>query len=220
MAGRTAQERRAAARDERRTKANQIPEVEDVVAEEAERADPGATLRTAASAALAAAAVGAAQALARRRHEQAGADDDGAEETLSGERPPEELGVSDEDTSAEDERPAREDVGREPEPSAHVPERREEDDEELRPVAPGQARQIVERAREQLRDLRGEDAESVSSIRRTGDGWRVGLEVVEVHRIPESTDVLATYEVLLDDDGDLLTFERTARYYRSEADRR
>jgi hypothetical protein len=78
---------------------------------------------------------------------------------------------------------------------------------------------MVERARRQLRELRGADAESVSSIRRTSDGWRVGLEVVELHRIPESTDVLATFEVTLDGDGNLLTFERTRRYYRSEAER-
>jgi len=40
-----------------------------------------------------------------------------------------------------------------------------------------------------------------------------------VHRIPESTDVLATYELDLDEEGHLITFERTARYHRSEADR-
>jgi len=83
-----------------------------------------------------------------------------------------------------------------------------------------ETRRIVETAREQLESLRGAAAEAVSSIRHTGDGWRVGLEVVEVHRVPESTDVMATYEIELDDDGNLRTFERTARYYRSEADHR
>ncbi len=60
----------------------------------------------------------------------------------------------------------------------------------------------------------------MSSIKHTGDGWRVCLDVVELKRVPESTDVLGIYEVDLDDDGNLLTFERTARYHRAEAERR
>jgi hypothetical protein len=99
-------------------------------------------------------------------------------------------------------------------------ERREPEERQAPPAAPGEAHRIVESARERLRELRGVDAESVSAVRRSGDGWLVSLEVVEVHRIPESTDVLGTYEVELDGDGELVGFERTARYHRSEAERR
>lgn len=77
---------------------------------------------------------------------------------------------------------------------------------------------ISERARKILQQLRGVDPESVSSLRRTESGWRVGLEVVELRRIPESTDVLASYEVELDADGALVRFERGRRYHRSQAD--
>jgi hypothetical protein len=73
-------------------------------------------------------------------------------------------------------------------------------------------------AREILQQLRGVEPESVSSLRRTESGWRVGLEVVELRRIPESTDVLASYEVELDADGGLIRFERGRRYHRSQAD--
>jgi hypothetical protein len=85
-------------------------------------------------------------------------------------------------------------------------------------VSTGRARRLVESAREQLRELRGMDAETVSSLRHVGDGWAVTLEVVEVHRIPESTDVLASYEVVVDEDGDLVRYERGSRYYRGRAD--
>ena len=71
---------------------------------------------------------------------------------------------------------------------------------------------------EQLRELHGREPESVSSLERTRDGWRVTLEVVEVQRIPESTDVLATFAVELDGDGDLIAYERLRRYYRAQAD--
>jgi hypothetical protein len=79
---------------------------------------------------------------------------------------------------------------------------------------------MIDAAKQHLRDLRGAEAEAVSSVRRTSDGWQVALDVVEVHRVPESTDVLGTYELDLDDDGELITLERTRRFYRSEADHR
>jgi hypothetical protein len=78
--------------------------------------------------------------------------------------------------------------------------------------------EIATQARELLRSLRGVEAESVSGIGRTPNGWKVTLEVVELRRIPESTDVLASYEVELDGEGDFLGFERGRRYSRSQAE--
>jgi hypothetical protein len=79
--------------------------------------------------------------------------------------------------------------------------------------------EIAAEARELLRSVRGVDAESVSGIGRTSsNGWKVTLEVVELRRIPESTDVLATYEVELDGDGRFLGFSRGRRYSRSQAE--
>lgn len=78
--------------------------------------------------------------------------------------------------------------------------------------------EVADRARRLLGSLRGVEAESVSGIGRTSsNGWKVTLEVVELRRIPESTDVLATYEVELDKDGDFLGFSRGRRYTRSQA---
>lgn len=76
---------------------------------------------------------------------------------------------------------------------------------------------LAGQARELLRSLRGVEAESVSGIVRTQNGWTVTLEVVELRRIPESTDVLASYAVELDGDGKFLSFERGGRYSRSQA---
>lgn len=77
---------------------------------------------------------------------------------------------------------------------------------------------VATQARELLRSLRGVEAESVSGINRTQNGWKVSLEVVELRRIPESTDVLASYEVELDDDGKFLGFSRGQRYSRSQTE--
>jgi Gas vesicle synthesis protein GvpO len=100
--------------------------------------------------------------------------------------------------------------------------RREERKREKREPPKGAKRdefmELANRARELLRSVRGVEAESVSGIAHTPNGWMVTLEVVELHRIPESTDVLASYEVELDLDGNLLGFERGRRYNRSQAE--
>ncbi|PGH41322.1 gas vesicle protein [Micromonospora sp. WMMA1996] len=79
----------------------------------------------------------------------------------------------------------------------------------------------AEAAREGLRQvvaLTGKDPLGITSIQPTDDGWLVGVEVVEDHRIPASTDLLGLYEVELDMTGDLLGYRRTRRYQRGKGD--
>jgi outer membrane biosynthesis protein TonB len=101
------------------------------------------------------------------------------------------------------------------------PRERQRDASPSRPregASAGTVRSIAAQAREQLRELQGRDVESITALERIDDGWRVTCEVVEVERIPNSTDVLATYVIELDGDGELITFERVRRYYRAQAD--
>jgi gas vesicle protein GvpO len=77
---------------------------------------------------------------------------------------------------------------------------------------------IVEQAREHLKNLLGADAESVSGIERANGNWSVTLEVVELHRIPESTDILSSYSAVLDDDGAIVSLTRGRRYRRSQVE--
>jgi len=97
-------------------------------------------------------------------------------------------------------------------------ERKREKREPRRGAKPDEFTEMADQARGLLRSVRGVEAESVSGLTRTSNGWKVTLEVVELHRIPESTDVLASYEVELDGDGRLLGFERGRRYNRSQAE--
>jgi hypothetical protein len=73
-------------------------------------------------------------------------------------------------------------------------------------------------AKTHLVDLTGQPCEAVSALHRTRDGWRVVLEVLELERIPRTTDILASYEVDLDETGDLLGYQRIHRYYRNDVD--
>ncbi len=77
---------------------------------------------------------------------------------------------------------------------------------------------VARRAREQLTELLDRDSESVVGIQRTDDGWEVDLEVVETRRIPDTTDVLATYRVRADESGDVQGYERLERYIRGQAE--
>jgi hypothetical protein len=76
-------------------------------------------------------------------------------------------------------------------------------------------RQVVLQAAGELQLLIGRELESVVGVEHTDDGgWRVQVEVVESRRIPDTTSILAVYEVLADDDGSLLSYRRTDRYVR------
>ena len=51
-----------------------------------------------------------------------------------------------------------------------------------------------------------------------GCRWIVMVELVELRRIPDSTDVLGVYAVALDEKGELREYRRTNRYYRSQVE--
>ena len=71
---------------------------------------------------------------------------------------------------------------------------------------------------EQLAQLTGQKVEGLSGVLRNDVGWLVTAEVLELRRIPETTDVLATYEVTLDDDGSVTGYRRVRRYTRSQTE--
>ena len=73
---------------------------------------------------------------------------------------------------------------------------------------------IAAYAARQLIEVTGKDVEGVTALERTDDGWTVQVEVLEVRRIPDTTDVLGLYEVQVDSDGDLLGYRRQQRYVR------
>ena len=80
-----------------------------------------------------------------------------------------------------------------------------------RPPNPGR---IAAEAARQLVELTGKEAEGVVGLDRSDDGWKVEVEVLEVRRIPNTTDVLAMYEVEVDGKGSLQGYRRVRRYVR------
>ncbi|XVQ15686.1 gas vesicle protein GvpO [Spirillospora sp. CA-255316] len=93
------------------------------------------------------------------------------------------------------------------------------------------AAEAAKRAVHHVTEMTGRAAESVIGIQRAapdGDGadrdaaggeggWCVTVEVVETHRIPDSADILATYQAEVDADGELVSYRRLRRYLRGRA---
>jgi hypothetical protein len=77
---------------------------------------------------------------------------------------------------------------------------------------------VLRTARSAFEETAGRRVESVSSVTRDDEGWRLAFEVVELERIPDSTSLLGSYEVLADGDGNLVGYERVRRYHRNRAD--
>ncbi|MFG1948565.1 gas vesicle protein GvpO [Nonomuraea sp. NPDC048826] len=67
-------------------------------------------------------------------------------------------------------------------------------------------------------ELTGKEAECVTLVEPSDDGWLVGVEIVEDRRIPSSGDTLALYELDLDMAGGLLSYRRARRYKRGSGD--
>ena len=126
-----------------------------------------------------------------------------------------ESGADDEDDSAEDEGPDDE-VTEDEEPEAS-----EDEEPEERPDPPRRrigARAAARAAVEQIAEMTGRAPEGVTFVRKQDDSWLVGVEVVETERIPDSSDVLAVYEAELDDEAELMSYQRVRRYPRGRGD--
>jgi len=83
--------------------------------------------------------------------------------------------------------------------------------------APSSAGRAAREAAKQLSQLTTRPIQAVVGVERSKDqGWMVTLEIVETARIPNTTDVLAEYEVDVSEDGELLSYRRARRYLRGK----
>jgi Gas vesicle synthesis protein GvpO len=87
------------------------------------------------------------------------------------------------------------------------------------PIPAGRSRfsamDAAEAAR-QIEALVGMKVDSVSAVNRTEAGWEVVVDVIELPRIPPSTDLIAAYHVTLDGEGNLESYSRGTRYTRGQ----
>ena len=76
--------------------------------------------------------------------------------------------------------------------------------------------EIVKKAQADFVTLSKLPISAVIGLSKKGEGWTVSLEAVERKAIPETMDVLGIYEVHLDDEANVLSFERKKLRKRGE----
>ncbi|MET8985104.1 gas vesicle protein [Nonomuraea wenchangensis] len=69
-----------------------------------------------------------------------------------------------------------------------------------------------------IADLTTKETEGVTAVTPAEGGWIVSVEVVEDRRIPSTGDILALYQVEIDEEGNLLAYKRLRRYRRGSSD--
>jgi hypothetical protein len=79
------------------------------------------------------------------------------------------------------------------------------------------ARELTHAAMEAVAELSSYTPEGVSAFQWDGETWLVTVDVCELPRIPNTTDVMATYVVQLDDRGGLMGYKRIRRFVRGAA---
>jgi len=80
------------------------------------------------------------------------------------------------------------------------------------------AHKVAEFAKKEIVALTGLPVDTISAITRKEENWIVTLDLLELVMVPNTQDVLATYEVEMNDSGanELLSYRRVGRYRRDQ----
>ena len=77
-------------------------------------------------------------------------------------------------------------------------------------------KELAERAKSQLAEVTGLKPVTVTGTFKDEQGWHIALDMLEMSRIPTATDLLGDYDVLVDEDGNMMKFERKRTRLRGE----
>ncbi|MDQ0507103.1 hypothetical protein QOZ94_003919 [Xanthobacter agilis] len=75
---------------------------------------------------------------------------------------------------------------------------------------------LIRNVKTQVQELTGFYADSVSDFNEIEGGWEMTVNLLELKRIPASTDLLAAYRIVLDKDGNVTGYHRSRRYLRDQ----
>lgn len=78
------------------------------------------------------------------------------------------------------------------------------------------AQELGQAALTTVEELTGYEPEAVTGLEWDGDLWQVTVDVLELERVPNTTDVIGQYVVELDEEGTLRGYKRTGRFTRSQ----
>jgi len=77
--------------------------------------------------------------------------------------------------------------------------------------------EVIERARKELAAATNLEVSNITGVSKNEDGWLVIVEMVERKSIPDTQDLLGTYNVIYNDNGKgMISYERTRVHRRMD----
>ncbi len=76
--------------------------------------------------------------------------------------------------------------------------------------------ELIARTKKQMEAITGLSSETVSRLDPAETGWSVGIDMLEHQSIPRTHDLLASFEVSLDDAGNIQRWRRIGRFVRCQ----
>ena len=76
--------------------------------------------------------------------------------------------------------------------------------------------EVALRAMDQLSQVTGYRPVAVVGCTKEDRGWRITVNLLELSRIPPSSDLLGVYQALLDEEGNMLEFQRKMTHNRGD----
>ncbi len=75
---------------------------------------------------------------------------------------------------------------------------------------------VIESAKLQFSSIVSFPIDGVTKIKKVEDGWELLITLIELTRIPSSSDVLAEYAVSLDGAGEIVGYKQVQRFLRNQ----
>jgi hypothetical protein len=75
---------------------------------------------------------------------------------------------------------------------------------------------LISRTKIQMQQITGLPAETVSRCNQAETGWMLGIDMLEHRSVPRTQDLLASFEVNLDENGTITSWRRTGRFLRNQ----
>jgi hypothetical protein len=72
-------------------------------------------------------------------------------------------------------------------------------------------------ARELISTVVGKTADTISGCEKIDETWCVSLEVIETKARIQDNDLIASYKVIIDKTGEVVSYNRVTRYQRAHA---
>jgi hypothetical protein len=66
----------------------------------------------------------------------------------------------------------------------------------------------IDKGIEQLHSVLNLEVSSIAAASRSEDGWQLIVEMIERRAVPDTQDLLGTYNIHLDDEGNIVSYER------------